>query len=110
MGASNMLEKLDPALLRPGRFDRQILVAPPDLKGRQAILKVHTQDKHLRNVDFELIARQTSGLTGAELANICNEAAIQAGRQSRAPTAEEDIDCATKRQARGQKTTTRQHD
>src|SRR3954452_16450968 len=81
MAASNMLDKLDPALLRPGRFDRQILVAPPDIKGRQEIIKVHTQGKPVRGVDFEIIARQTSGLTGAELAHICNEAAIQAGRQ-----------------------------
>ena len=104
MGASNMLEKLDPALLRPGRFDRQILVAPPDLKGREAILKVHTQDKPLRNVDFELIARQTSGLTGAELANICNEAAIQAGRQSRDHIVEDDFDWALERVVAGMQT------
>src|SRR3954467_7090293 len=63
IAASNMLDKLDPALLRPGRFDRQVLVAPPDLKGRIEILKVHTANKPLRNVDFEMVARQTSGLT-----------------------------------------------
>src|SRR5436853_3219214 len=65
MAASNLLDKLDPALLRPGRFDRQILVAPPDLNGRKEILRVHTQNKPLRAVDFEIIARQTTGLTGA---------------------------------------------
>src|SRR5207244_4886906 len=64
MGASNMLEKLDPALLRPGRFDRQILVAPPDLKGRQAILQVHPQDKPLRTAEFELIAPSASCIRG----------------------------------------------
>jgi cell division protease FtsH len=81
IGASNRLEDLDPALLRPGRFDRQILVAPPDLSGREAILKVHTRQKPLADdVDLEAVARQTAGLTGADLANICNEAAIFAGR------------------------------
>jgi len=84
IAASNLLEKLDPALLRPGRFDRQIFVTPPDLKGRRAVLAVHTRDKPLaENVDLELVARQTSGLTGADLANICNEAAIFAGRHHR---------------------------
>src|SRR5919197_578574 len=82
MGASNRLQDLDPALLRPGRFDRQMLVAPPDLAGRDEILQVHTRGKPLAaDVDLALIARQTAGLTGADLANICNEAAIFAGRQ-----------------------------
>jgi cell division protease FtsH len=84
IGASNLIEKLDPALLRPGRFDRQIFVTPPDLKGRRAILNVHTRGKPLaEDVDLELVARQTSGLTGADLSNICNEAAIFAGREHR---------------------------
>src|SRR5256885_8012572 len=82
MGASNRIQDLDPALLRPGRFDRQMLVAPPDLAGREEILQVHTRGKPLAaDVDLSLIARQTAGLTGADLANICNEAAIFAGRQ-----------------------------
>src|SRR5918996_803386 len=81
MGASNRLQDLDPALLRPGRFDRQVLVGPPDLRGREEILNVHTRGKPLADdVDLALIARQTAGLTGADLANICNEAAIFAGR------------------------------
>src|SRR6516164_2845030 len=81
MGASNRLQDLDPALLRPGRFDRQILIQAPDLKGRKDILAVHTRGKPMgADVDLTGIARQTSGLTGADLANICNEAAIQAGR------------------------------
>src|SRR5215211_4681954 len=83
IGASNLLDKLDTALLRPGRFDRQIFVTPPDLKGRKEILGVHVRDKPLREVDLDIIARQTSGLTGADLANICNEAAIFAGRDGR---------------------------
>jgi cell division protease FtsH len=82
MGASNRLQDLDPALLRPGRFDRQILIQPPDLKGRKDILAVHTRGKPLASdVDLETVARQTAGLTGADLANICNEAAISAGRR-----------------------------
>jgi cell division protease FtsH len=81
MAASNLLEKLDPALLRPGRFDRQVFVSPPDVKGRKEILEVHTRDKPLRDVDLQLVARQTSGLTGADLANIANEAAIRCARR-----------------------------
>ena len=82
MAASNRLQDLDPALLRPGRFDRQILVQQPDLRGRIAILGVHSKGKPLAtDVDLDNIARQTAGLTGADLANICNEAAICAGRR-----------------------------
>jgi cell division protease FtsH len=82
MGASNRLQDLDPALLRPGRFDRQVLVSPPDLVGRERILGVHTRGKPLApDVDLASIARQTAGLTGADLANIANEAAIFAGRE-----------------------------
>ena len=83
MAASNRLQDLDPALLRPGRFDRQVLVSAPDVAGRQAILAVHTRDKPLdKDVDLVAIARQTAGLTGADLANLCNEAAIFAGRSN----------------------------
>src|SRR5246127_639955 len=79
MGASNRVQDLDPALLRPGRFDRQMLVPPPDLAGREAILAVHTRGKQLAaETSLAPVARQTAGLTGAELANICNEAAIAA--------------------------------
>src|SRR5881275_410141 len=82
MGASNRLQDLDPALLRPGRFDRQVLISPPDLAGREEILRVHTRGKPLAaDVDLGLIAKQTAGLTGADLANIANEAAIFAGRE-----------------------------
>jgi cell division protease FtsH len=98
IAASNLLEKLDPALLRPGRFDRQIFVAPPDLKGRRSILRVHTRNKPLADdVDMEIVARQTSGLTGADLANICNEAAIFAGRDHRADVQTRDFQAALER-------------
>src|SRR4051812_39943046 len=83
VGASNRIQDLDPALLRPGRFDRQLLVAPPDLAGRERILEVHTRGKPLADdIDLNSVARQTAGLAGADLANICNEAAIFAGRRN----------------------------
>jgi cell division protease FtsH len=81
IAASNLLEKLDPALLRPGRFDRQVFVVPPDVRGRVGVLEVHTRQKPLKDVDLLVVAQQTSGLTGADLANICNEAAIFATRR-----------------------------
>jgi cell division protease FtsH len=101
IGASNLIEKLDPALLRPGRFDRQIFVSPPDLKGREAILRVHSKNKPLHGVDLELVARQTSGLAGADLANICNEAAIFAGRKHRDVIFMEDFEAALERVVAG---------
>jgi cell division protease FtsH len=97
VAASNMLEKLDPALLRPGRFDRQIFVTPPDLKGRRGILDVHARGKPVVDVDLDLVARQTAGLTGADLANICNEAAIFAGREGRDLIATKDFQAALER-------------
>jgi cell division protease FtsH len=98
MGASNRIQDLDQALLRPGRFDRQLLVPPPDLKGREAILEVHTRGKPLApGVDLTQVARQTSGLTGAELANICNEAAIFAGRRGDTNLTQIDFDQALER-------------
>src|SRR5215210_5304949 len=102
IAASNLLEKLDPALLRPGRFDRQILVTPPDLKGRRNILAVHTRGKPLAaDVDLEVVARQTAGLTGADLANICNEAAIFAGRAERHEILQADFEAAMERVVAG---------
>lgn len=81
MAATNRPDVLDPALLRPGRFDRQIVVHPPDLKGRQQILKVHTANKPLADdVDLDVIAKRTPGFTGADLANLANEAALLAAR------------------------------
>src|SRR5881398_3638109 len=103
MGASNRIQDLDTALLRPGRFDRSMLVPPPDLAGREAILRVHTRGKplNLDDVDLGLVARQTSGLTGAELANVCNEAAIKAGRRGDAAIAQADFDWALERVVAG---------
>ena len=103
MGASNRIQDLDSALLRPGRFDRQLLVPPPDLAGREAILRVHTRGKplNLSDVDLATVARQTSGLTGAELANVCNEAAIKAGRRDASAIAQEDFDWALERVVAG---------
>src|SRR3989475_6534551 len=98
MGASNRLQDLDPALLRPGRFDRQLLVAPPDRKGREAILHVHTRRKPLSSdVQLDLVARQTSGLTCADLANVPNQAAILAGRRGAKYVSALDFDNALER-------------
>ncbi|MCB0879736.1 MAG: cell division protein FtsH, partial [Thermoleophilia bacterium] len=78
--------------LRAGRFDRQLYVGPPDVKGRLEILKVHTKDKPLaEDLDLEMVARRTPGATGADLANICNEAAIYAGREGRDVIMQEDF-------------------
>jgi cell division protease FtsH len=102
VAASNLLEKLDPALLRPGRFDRQIFVSPPDVGGRERILKVHSRNKPLADdVDLQLLARQTSGLTGADLANICNEAAIFAARRAARTVSMTDFDTALERVVAG---------
>jgi len=97
IAASNLLDRLDSALLRPGRFDRQIYVAPPDVHAREEILRVHVRNKPVADVDLEMVARQTSGLTGADLANICNEAAIYAARRSGSEIANEDFDQALER-------------
>jgi cell division protease FtsH len=97
IAASNLLDKLDPALLRPGRFDRQVFVVPPDVKGRLGVLQVHTRDKPMGDVDLELVAQQTSGLTGADLANICNEAAIFAARRRSTTIGMVDFDSAIER-------------
>ncbi|HEV2924984.1 MAG TPA: AAA family ATPase [Solirubrobacteraceae bacterium] len=97
IAASNLLEKLDPALLRPGRFDRQVFVVPPDVKGRLGVLQVHTRDKPLEGVDLGMVAQQTSGLTGADLANICNEAAIFAARRDGKVITDADFDSAIER-------------
>jgi cell division protease FtsH len=102
MAASNLLEKLDPALLRPGRFDRQVFVSPPDVEGRRRILEVHTRGKPLReDADLHVVAQQTSGLTGAELANICNEAAIFCARRDGVAISKQDFDDALERVVAG---------
>jgi len=97
IAASNLLDRLDSALLRPGRFDRQIYVSPPDVHSREKILRVHVRNKPVADVDLEMVARQTSGLTGADLANICNEAAIFAARRAADKIANEDFDQALER-------------
>jgi cell division protease FtsH len=104
IAASNRLDGLDPALLRPGRFDRQVLVGAPDLRGRQQILKVHTRHKPVDEVDLEMVARRTVGLTGADLANLCNEAAIYAGREARDRIVQADFDGALERVVAGLQT------
>jgi cell division protease FtsH len=102
MAASNLLEKLDKALLRPGRFDRQVFVPPPDMNGRKRILEVHTRGKPLaQDCDLERIARHTAGLTGADLANLANEAAILAGRHKRDFIAHADFENAFERVVAG---------
>lgn len=98
LAATNRPEMLDKALLRPGRFDRQITVASPDAKGREAILKIHGKDKKFaNNIDFESIANDTAGFTGAELANVLNEAAIIATIKKHKKIQMQDIDDAVKK-------------
>ncbi|MGD9200817.1 MAG: ATP-dependent zinc metalloprotease FtsH, partial [Chitinispirillia bacterium] len=93
LAATNRPEVLDPALLRPGRFDRQVLVDRPDLYGREAILKIHAKNVSLdENVDFMTIARSTAGFAGADLANIVNEAALFAVRSGRKKVIQSDFD------------------
>lgn len=93
IAATNRSDVLDPALLRPGRFDRKVLVAPPDVKGREAILKVHAKNKPLAaNVDLHNVASQTPGYVGADLENMLNEAALVAARQNKKKIDASDID------------------
>ena len=93
LAATNRPESLDPALLRPGRFDRRIPVQLPDLQGRIAILKVHAKDVHMTgHIDFNAIARATSGASGADLANIINEAALRAVRLGRSAVEQADLE------------------
>ncbi len=104
IAASNRVDGLDPALMRPGRFDRQVLVSPPDLRGREQILKVHSRSMPVADVDLSIVARRTSGLTGADLANLCNEAAIFAGREGREVILQIDFDSALERVVAGLQT------
>jgi cell division protease FtsH len=93
IAATNRPDILDPALLRPGRFDRQIVVDRPDLNGRTGILKVHTRGKPLaKEIDIEVLARRTPGFTGADLANVVNEAALLAARFSRSEISMEELE------------------
>ena len=93
MAATNRVDILDPAILRPGRFDRKVTVGRPDVKGRQEILKVHCKEKPLSDdVDLERVARTTAGFTGADLENLMNEAAIITAKDGRRFVRQEDID------------------
>ena len=92
MAATNRPDVLDPALLRPGRFDRQVYVGKPDVKGREAILKIHAKGKRLdETVSLKTLAKATAGFTGADLSNLLNEAAIRAARENRAAMTMEDL-------------------
>lgn len=96
MAATNRADILDPALLRPGRFDRQIVVGAPDVEGREAILKIHTKNKPLGpDVDLGVIAKSTAGFTGAELENLTNEAALLAARRKKKAITMKEIEEAT---------------
>ena len=93
MAATNRRDILDPALLRPGRFDQQILVGYPDVKGREAILKVHTRNKPLApDVDLETIAKSTVGFTGADLENLVNEASLLAARKNKKAITKDELE------------------
>ena len=93
MAATNRVDILDPAILRPGRFDRKVAVGRPDVKGREEILMVHSREKPLaEDVDLQRVARTTSGFTGADLENLINEAAILAARENRSYIRQSDID------------------
>ena len=93
MAATNRRDILDPALLRPGRFDRQILVGYPDVKGREAILKVHTRNKPLApDVDLETIAKSSVGFTGADLENLVNEASLLAARKNKKAITKDELE------------------
>lgn len=98
IAATNRADILDPAILRPGRFDRQILVAPPDVKGREDILKVHAKGKPLEDdIDLSIIAKSTAGFTGADLENVMNEASLLAARKREKKVSMKDIEEAIKR-------------
>ena len=102
LAATNRAEILDPALLRPGRFDRQVLVDKPDLEGRLAILKIHSKNLRLApDVDLRKIAQASAGLAGADLANICNEAALMAVRSKRDKVRQEDFEEAIEKSIAG---------
>ena len=102
LAATNRPEILDPALLRPGRFDRQVLIDKPDLEGRLAILKIHTRNIKLgEDVDLRKIAQSAAGLAGADLANIANEAALLAVRQKRKTVLQADLEEAIEKSVAG---------
>ena len=96
IAATNRPDILDPALLRPGRFDRQVTVGHPDVKGREEILKVHAKDKPLApDVELSVIAKSTAGFTGADLENLLNESALLAARKDKKAITMQDVEEAT---------------
>jgi cell division protease FtsH len=102
MGATNRPEVLDPALLRPGRFDRQVLVDKPDIKGREEILRIHAKGVKLSpDVDFKVVAARTAGFAGADLANLVNEAALLAARNDKTSVGVKDFEAAIDRLVAG---------
>lgn len=102
VAATNRPDTLDPALLRPGRFDRHVVIDRPDIKGREAILKVHVRNiKLAKEVNLEIIARQTPGFSGADLANLCNEAALLAARNNKESVEMEELQAAIERVVAG---------
>jgi len=108
IAATNRPDVLDPALMRPGRFDRQIVIHRPDIIGREAILRVHTKNvKMAKDVDLKSIARQTSGFSGADLANLANEGALLAARKNKKSVETEDMEAAIERVIAGPEKKTR---
>ncbi len=108
MAATNRPDVLDPALLRPGRFDRQVVISLPDIVGREAILKVHVRKIKLgKDVDLKAVARQTPGFSGADLANLANEAALLAARNNKDSVGTEELAAATERVIAGPERKTR---
>ncbi|HZK86524.1 MAG TPA: AAA family ATPase, partial [Syntrophomonas sp.] len=108
MASTNRPDILDPALLRPGRFDRHILIDRPDVKGREAILKVHVKDKPLdEGVNLEILAKRTPGFTGADLANLANEAALLAARRDKSKVGMEEMEESIERVIAGPEKKTR---
>ncbi|MCL2069866.1 MAG: ATP-dependent zinc metalloprotease FtsH [Treponema sp.] len=107
LAATNRPDVLDPALLRPGRFDRQVLVDRPDLKGREEILRIHSKNVKFDSVDLGVVARVTSGFSGADLANIVNEAALLAVRAGRKAVTQKDFDEAIEKTVAGLQKKTR---
>jgi cell division protease FtsH len=98
IAATNRPDILDPALLRPGRFDRQIVVDKPDIKGRTEILKIHSKNKKMaKNIKLSILARRTPGFTGADLANLVNEAALLAARKNKKEVTKDELEEATDR-------------
>src|SRR5690606_38297513 len=102
MAATNRPEILDPALLRPGRFDREVMVSRPDMRGREEIRRVHARSIRLATeVDLTEVARRTAGFVGADLANLLNEAALRAARRDKQAVGMEEIDAAIDRVVAG---------